>query len=536
MAINQLQVQEFMSHFLGSKHNYGEHIYGEINSTTGKEKGQSFTITNKLITINNYKDHLDGKKGLGIIPINEGDNKCNFAVIDVDIYGIDYGIYISAIENNNLPLVPFRSKSKGLHLYTFFSEPVLAKKAVTLMKRISFLLSIDILVQTKKNSLVEIFPKQTKLTPEQHGNWINLPYFNASNQTRTPAISKGEDLSLTEGLILIKQKKINLNDAEEILNGLSYFDAPPCLQRLNLLNILEEGSGRNNYLFSFGIYLKKKDENFFEQNLKDINNELTKPLPEKEIDSTIISSLAKRDYVYKCKEHPLIAFCNKKVCKKREFGVGKDGGYFSSVECGKLFQFKTSQPYYEWEVKLQGQEAFVKLRFKSEDEIIKQDAFLKLCMRELYELPTKLKQSEWFIKVNQALKEIEVVSVNEDEDVSEYTLLRNLVIEFLTSRSMADKRDQILAKRVYFDVQYKFYYFRVKDLSEYVFVQKGFRYFNPSELHGILKEWGCKYKVLKTESGKTVRVAYFHQDELRVSVDDKEIFVPDFSKYQDSDF
>jgi hypothetical protein len=535
MAIDQLQVQGFMSHFSGSKHNYGEHVYGEIDSSTKKEKGKSQTITNKLITIENYRNHLEGKKGLGVIPIKEGDNKCIFAVIDIDIYGIDYSLYIRAIENNNLPLVPFRSKSGGLHIYAFFSEPVLAKKTVDFMKRISFLLSIDILVQTKKNSLVEIFPKQTKLTSEQYGSWINLPYYNA-NDTKTPAIVNGKVLSLTDALMYIKQKKINLTDAEEILNNLSYFDAPPCLQRLNLLNILDKDSGRNNYLFSFGIYLKKKDESFFEQNLKDINYELTQPLPEKEIDQTIISSLKKRDYVYKCKEHPLIDFCNKKVCKKREYGVGKDGGYFSSVECGKLYQFKTSQPYYEWEVKLQGQETFVKLRFKSEEEIIRQDAFLKLCMRELYELPSKLKQSEWFIKVNQALKEIEIVNVNEDEDVSEYTLLKNLVIEFLTSRAMAEKRDQILVKRVYYDVQLKLYYFRVKDLSEYIFVQKGFRYFNPRELHGILKEWGCQYKVLKTESGKTVRVAFFHQDELKVSLEDKEIFVPDFSKYQDSDF
>lgn len=533
--IEQLQVQSFMNLFTGSKHNYGEHIYSDVDPSTGKEKGTSKTITNKLITIEEYRNHLDGKKGLGVIPINEENNKCRFAVIDVDIYDINYNVYISAIERNNFPLVPFKSKSGGLHLYLFFSEESSAIKAKEIIKTFSSLLSIDILVKRRKNESVEIFPKQSKLGKGQIGNWINLPYFNAGN-TKSPALRNGKELSLNEALVYIKEKQTNIKDVTEFLEDLQFNDAPPCLQRLNLLNILEENSGRNNYLFSFGVFFKKKDENFFEQNLKELNLDLLKPIPEKELQATIISSLNKRDYVYKCKENPLVDFCDKKLCRKREFGVGKDGGYFSSIESGKLYQFKTSQPYYEWEVRLQGQENFVKLRFKSEEEIIKQDAFLKLCMRELYELPSKLKQSEWFVKVNQALKEIEIVTVDEDDDISEYTLLKNLIIEFLTSRSMAEKKDQIFAKRVYFEQSSKEYYFRVKDLSEYIFVLKGFKYFNPRELHGILKEWNCKFKVLKTESGKTVRVAFFNQDDLKVNMEDKEVFVPDFSKYQDSDF
>jgi len=535
MAISQLQIQEFMSHFSGSTHNYGEHIYSKDNSSQGKKQGFSKTITDKLLTIELYKDHLEGKKGLGIIPINELTGKCKFAVIDIDLYDTNFSLYISAIEKNNFPIVPFKSKSGGLHLYIFFKEESSTIKAKEILKIFSFLLSIDILLKNKKDSVVEIFPKQAKLMKGQIGNWINAPYFNAE-KTNTFAIKNEKNLTLNEALLYIKEKQTTINDVEDMLNNLIYNDAPPCLQLLNILNPFEENTGRNTYLFSFGVYFKKKDENFFEQNLKEINLELLNPLPEKELVSTIISSLKKRDYLYKCKENPLCDFCNKQVCKERELGVGKDGGYFSSIEIGKLYQFKTSQPYYEWEMRLQGQEQFIRLRFKSEDEIIKQDTFLRLCMRDLYELPSKLKQSEWFLKVNQALKEIEIIQVSEEEDTSEYTILKNLIIEFLTTRAMAETKDQIFAKRVYFDLITKEYIFRVKDLSEYIFIQKGFKYFNPRELHGLLKEWKCVFKQLLTESRKNIRVAYFKQSDLKISEEGREIFIPNFNKYQDSEF
>jgi hypothetical protein len=534
MTINQLQIQEYMNLFTGSTHNYGEHIYETNSNSKEKEKGESFTITNKLITIEQYRSHLEGKKGLGIIPINER-SKCKFAVIDIDIYKRDLSIYINAIEKFNFPLVPFKSKSGGLHLYLFLKDEDSPYNVKLFLKRMSFLLSIDFLVKRETNRIVEIFPKQNKLKPNDIGTWINLPYFNCK-ETRTHAIRGGKKLSLNDALLYIKEKQTTLEKVEEFLNELSFNDAPPCLQCINILNPLDENAGRNTYLFSFGVYLKKKDEEYFEHNIREVNQSLLEPLPEKELEGTIISSLKKKDYLYKCKESPLCDFCNKKKCREREFGIGKDGGYFSSVEKGRLYQYKLSRPYYEWEVKLQGQEEFIKLRFRSEEEIIKQDVFLKLCMRELHELPSKLKQSEWFYQVNQALKEIKIIEVSKEDDVSEYTILKNMVIDFLTTRAMALKKDGIFAKRVFFDQLSNDYFFRVKDLSEYLFLQKGFRYFSPRELHGILKEWGCQYKVLKTESGKTVRVAYFNKTVMEIPDEDPSVFIPDFSEYQEGDF
>lgn len=532
MSISQLQVQEYMGLFTGSKHNYGEFLpSGEKKK--GKQQGAYRMVTNKLITVEQYKDHLNGKVGLGIIPIDEH-NRCKFSTIDVDIYDSDLMMYISALERGGFPLVPFKSKSGGLHIYMFFKEPENVAPVLDLMRKFCSVLSIDLLVKRKKRSSVEIFPKQTKLMDDAVGSYINLPYFN-STDTQQYVIRKGNPLNLNDALVYIKDRLVTLGEAKEFYNGLAFSDAPPCLQKVYVLNPTDANSGRNNYLFSFGVYLKKKDETYFEQNLHSINDDMLDPLDSTEVDKTILSSLRKRDYVYKCKEAPCIDFCNKKECRQREYGIGKNDGYFSSVECGQLCQYKTSQPYYEWDVRLQGQETFKKLRFRSEDEIIKQDAFLRLCMRELYELPSKLKQMEWFNKVNQALKEIKIVDVNQEDDMSPITVLKNMVADFLTGQALAETKNQILSKRVYFDKTIQAYLFRVKDLSDFLFRKNQFRYFGPQDIHGILREWKCDSMTIRTESKKQVRVRVFPKSQLEsyLEEDSSEL---DFSKYNDEQF
>jgi hypothetical protein len=270
--------------------------------------------------------------------------------------------------------------------------------------------------------------------------------------------------------------------------------------------MMDENSGRNNYLFSFGVFLKKKDPDFWEQQLFEINAAMQKPLPKAELEGTIINSLRKKDYTYKCTDAPCVDFCRKPLCKTREFGIGKEGGYFSELEFGKLFQIKSYEPYYEWEVKLQGPEQFSLLRFKNEDEIIRQDAFLKLCFRDLHTLPIKMKQSEWFKLINQALSDMQIKQVETEYDSSPMALFKELVKEFLNNRSRAVTKDQILGKRVFYDEGHQVYYFRSVDMSEFVWGIKNFRYYNPGELHGFLRDFKAKPTRIRTETDKQIRV------------------------------
>ena len=502
MSTPQLQLADFMDLFSGNTTNYGQHIYKYVDN--GKEEGKNATITNKLLTMEQYKAHLAGEVGLGIIPIDPK-GECKFAAIDIDIYDENLNLYIDAIEANNFPLVPCRSKSGGVHLFLFMQQAVNAKALIDIMNTFVMILGLDLYIKQRLNKIIEIFPKQSRTSEKTIGNWINLPYYKVS-EPRQYVIRAGKPLNFDDGLAYMKERRKKLSEVRQFINELTYSDGPPCIQTINLLNIMDKDSGRNNYLFHFGVYLKKKDPDFWEQKLFEVNASIRNPLPKAELEATIINSLRKKDYTYKCLEPPCVNFCRKSLCKTREFGIGKEGGYFSELEYGKLSQIRAYEPYYEWEVKTQGTEAFKLLRFHNEDEIIKQDAFLKLCFRELHILPIKMKQSEWFKLVNQALSEVEIKEIDKEDDTSPIVLFQTIFLEFLLERAAAQTREQILNKRVFLDTTNKCYQFRAADLSEFVFISKNFRYFTPSNLHAVLHDFKVRPIRIRTESGKQLRV------------------------------
>jgi hypothetical protein len=73
---------------------------------------------------------------------------------------------------------------------------------------------------------------------------------------------------------------------------------------------------------------------------------------------------------------------------------------------------------------------------------------------------------------------------------------------------MAQTRDQICGNpgRVYFDEKVDKYYFRTNDLTEFVFVTKMFKYYGPSEVHAMLRDFKAEATRINTESGRQVRV------------------------------
>jgi hypothetical protein len=317
-------------------------------------------------------------------------------------------------------------------------------------------------------------------------------------------------------LTYAKSKRVSLADVRVSLNEVANADGPPCLQTLDLFGGPAAGGGRNNYLFSFGVYLKQKEPELWEQRLFEINERMEQPLKTEELENTIVSSLRKTSYTYKCVEAPCVDFCRKTLCKTRDFGIGKEGGYFSELDYGRMIQFKAADPYYEWEVKVIGAEKFSVLRFKTEADVIGQDMFLRLCFRELHLLPVKIKQSAWYKKVNEALAKIDVQNVDQEDDTSPMGIFKSLFVQFLTERAMAATKDQICGHpgRVYLDEKVNKYYFRTQDLTEYLFVTKLFKYYGPGEVHGILRDFKAVSTRVTTESAKQIRVYSIDHDDL----------------------
>ena len=515
MSVPMMHLSTFQSLFKGHQSAYGQHIYAKTDKGE-KEQGTNKTVTGKLLTELLYKAHLEGKTGLGIVPINE-DSKCRFTVLDVDIYDRNLMPYILAIEQSNLPIVPFYSKSKGLHLYTFYKEFIGAKEAVRLATEAARALGISLLVKQVKNETLEIFPKQLKLQAGQTGNWINLPYFNGDSSVQKVVKADGTTLELSEGLTYAVSKITTVSSFTDTLKALPYGDAPPCIQTMLMLNGPGKNNGRNNFLFSCGVYLKKKDENYFEPKLIEINEGLDEPLPAEEVQTTIKKSLQKKDYTYRCTVSPCIDYCDKKICQKREYGIGQ--GYFSNLIIGDMVQFKGYEPYYEWEVKKEENDKFSKLRFNSEDEIIRQDAFLKLCMREIRFLPYKMKQVEWFKLVNQALAEISVVEIAMEDDTSEQSLFMQYLSEFFTGRSRAETLSQILSKRILVDKQHQEYWFRTQDLLDFMVNTKKVLTYSKNQLYSMLTDLEVR-RFQKRIDGKMIRLVAMKVDKLLYTVSD----------------
>ena len=110
---------KFREIFEGNKSAYGQLVLSGETTDKGKAIGKAF-IKREPIPEDFWQDHLEGKEpALGVIPINEN-NECRWGCIDVDEYkGLDHKKITASIKSHKFPLVTFRSKSGGAHLFLF---------------------------------------------------------------------------------------------------------------------------------------------------------------------------------------------------------------------------------------------------------------------------------------------------------------------------------------------------------------------------------------------------------------------------------
>ena len=114
-------MQKFRDIFEGNNSAYGQLILSGETTDKGKAVGKAF-IKREPIPDHFWQDHIDGKDpALGVIPINEN-NECRWGCIDVDQYNLDHMAIMRNIKGLGFPLVTFRSKSGGAHLFLFTKE------------------------------------------------------------------------------------------------------------------------------------------------------------------------------------------------------------------------------------------------------------------------------------------------------------------------------------------------------------------------------------------------------------------------------
>ena len=473
-------MEEFKSIFEGLDVAYGQH-QSEGKRADGKQEGKSY-IVKKLVTEELWRDHLHGKgPSLGIIPMM-ADNTSRWGCIDIDTYPIDYNKIIFTIRKLKLPLIPCRSKSGGLHLFLFFKNPVAAKLVREKLREVASGLGY---------SSVEVFPKQSTILIEKGdlGNFLNLPYYNAKNTTRYAYKDDGTAATLREFVSLYN--KYSVAGTDEIAIQVSQDvikDGPPCLQQLCTQGF-PQGT-RNNGLFNIGVYLRKFDPDNWKTLLEEHNrSHMAPPLAAQEV-VIVQKQLEKKDYNYRCKEPPINAYCNAKLCRTRKHGIGQGG---ATIEFGAL-TVQLSMPRV-WFLDVNGHRLEL-----STEELQIQIKFQRKCMDILRIMPRKMKESLWQEIVQNLMDKALEIKVSSDGSVAGQ--FEAYLQEFCTDRAQALNRDEILTRRPWTEEGKT--WFRLKDLQDYLTRNK-FTHYNGGQLVARLHDLGAKSDKFNLK-GRTTRV------------------------------
>ena len=426
-----------------------------------------------------WKEHLDGKTGLGVIPIDEN-NQCKWACLDVDDYSVDIEKISKQFVKKNL--IVCRSKSGGAHIFIFTKKPVSASSMINKLKDI-----------VKRFGFVkyDLRPQQTKLlNKEDVGSWLNMPYFGGEQSDRY-ALYDGEVLTPDLFVKWVDKFAVDslddidlgfiekLNKSNEILPG-----GPPCLQELLSQGPLGEGS-RNNGLFNLGVYLRKRFPDEWQEKLEEYNDiHLDPPLKPREFTS-VLNSLDKKTYNYKCKDSPINAVCNRTKCLTREFGINDEG---TMPILNSITKILTNPPQY-----------FLTLSEKkvgplSSKQVYSFIDFKQVVFENLDMLLPKINDRLWTETVNDLMSR--VISVEAPKDSSNEGRLLDLLERFCTGSTSSTEIEDLLRSKAI--IQETITEFRINDFMEFLDRHR-FKEFKLHEITAYLKNLGA------THSGKKVK-------------------------------
>ena len=328
--------QKFVKIFDGLKRDYGyaEITNGYKDSTTGKFKVKH-GWAGKPLTSLDYIQHLKGEKSIGIQPCDDS-GMVSFGAIDIDskaYQNFSPRKYLEIIQKNNLPVIPVKSKSGGLHLYIHTKEKVKASFLRNFLDKLLYTLELD--------PTTEIYPKQTELGTGSdgsftNGNFINLPYYNKIE--RVALNLDGTEFTFDQYIQVVEsnlksEKELNefIDDhiSKILLGGAEEFnDGPPCLQAIS--KTIDDSNKlpdeRDRFLFNYMVFCKKKYPDLWEKKVLDGARKYILYDEEwgdkKVLDK--IKSWRKPTAGHLCDQDPIRNFCIKSECAKRQFGYMSD--------------------------------------------------------------------------------------------------------------------------------------------------------------------------------------------------------------------
>jgi hypothetical protein len=390
--------------------------------------------------LDTMQTHLDGEVGCGVVPITD-DNCCAWAAIDIDNHDdvaidIDIGKIDEYIRRHDLPLVACRSKSGGTHVYMFLHNPQPAIKIRMLMADWATKLGYP---------GSEIFPKQSKLVTGKDGkkslgNWINLPYFEASN-TKRYAVIDGKKVDLVGFLDHAEDIRVPNTRLESLLLA-DNTEAPPCIR--NMLTKGVEAGQRNEAIYNVAVYFKRKDEKTAKDEAIRANASIfPTPLPKAELFRTVMSAM-KPEYGYRCGEDVMKSRCNREECLKMKYGItDKDAEtaevYEDLPEFSSLIKFVT-EPV-RWEVTVGG----VRIFNISTSQLLDWRDMRELIADRLTRVVPMIKAGEWERILKPLMANARLVET--PDDASTNGVIRDRLREFASKADFADRGEDAESRK-----------------------------------------------------------------------------------------
>jgi len=449
----------------------GAHGQTEVSNQrmNGKQKAKSFIVRNPL-TLELMQGHVDGRKGVGSIPIN-AENKCKFGALDIDEYPLDHNALVDKLEKLKVPCIVCRSKSGGAHIFFFFTEWMEAADFRDKSAEIAAALG---------HGRCEIFPKQEQVLVERGdvGNFINLPYFDSEQTLRFAVIKVGKkyiEATLSEFIEQVHKIKCDPKKFMELSVGGKPNLFPgyvPCLKSLLSMGIYE--GGRNKAAFQLGVYLQKASPNDWKMQLEQLNvKHFTPPLPASEI-VTVQSTLEKKEYQYLCKEEPMSSHCNQSVCRGLKHGIGA-----TSMPAISGLSVILSEPRL-WFLDIDGR----RLELTTE-ELQAPRLFQRACMEQLNFMPPKMKDADWEVQVNGLLENCNEIAVPQELTYKGQFL--SYLELFCTGRVQAQSFEEVVIGKPYTDVEDARTFFKLDALMEFLRNRK-FDNYTRAQVQERLKE------------------------------------------------
>ena len=453
---------EFKKYFTGLERNYGfcniKNGYKDPNTGKIKFNAGDYGWSGKPITEDDYRLHLHGRKSIGIQPCDDN-GYARFGAIDIDpkIYkDLDIKFYLDTIQEKQLPLIPIRSKSNGLHLYVFTKEFVKAKEIKDFLEQVLFLFKLPI--------STEIFPKQTQLGSNTdgdkiNGNFINLPYFGDERRALDPS---GKEMSFELFLNCIELNKVTSEQLKEISSNLiqkvlmggaeEFKDGPPCLEILSKNKMTD---GRDRFLYNYMVMAKKKYSDDWKNKVLQAGRnyfEFNQTWTDDFIQSKI-KSWDKETKGHTCSDPLLAPVCVKSECVKRKFGIISDKKIDWPLMTNLIkVDFKPDPEYYFTVENKKGES--VPVHAKDVNKIKDQKELRGLIMAQADVFPPPIKAMDFHAMINALLDTVDTVQPAPGTRPIE--ILKKLLKEHING-PQATTHNSFLSGNVLKDTEYAYF-------------------------------------------------------------------------------